>query len=40
MSAYGHVDCGVYASITRSGVLSEGQRLMPVNEDEPMRLGL
>lgn len=40
MSVYGHVDCGVYATITRSGVLSEGQRLMPVSEDEPMRLGL
>ncbi|MCU0884088.1 MAG: MOSC domain-containing protein [Beijerinckiaceae bacterium] len=40
MTAYGHVDCGVYASIVRGGVLSEGQRLLPVGEDEPIRLGL
>lgn len=40
MSAYGHVDCGVYAEIISGGPLSEGQRLMRVDDAAQVSLGL
>lgn len=40
MEAFGHVDCGVYAEVTRSGSLSEGHRLLETPQAEPVGLGL
>lgn len=40
MEAFGHVDCGVYAEITRGGTLSEGHRLLETPQAEPAGLGL
>ena len=40
MEAFGHVDCGVYAEIARSGPLSEGHRLLETPQAEPAGLGL
>jgi uncharacterized protein len=40
MSAYGHIDCGVYCEIVSSGTLSEGERLRVIETPEPAGLGL
>lgn len=40
MNGWGHPDCGVYAEISASGTLSEGQRLVMVDEARPGGLGL
>jgi hypothetical protein len=40
-SAFGHIDCGVYLEVARSGALSVGQRLEPESEaPEREALGL
>lgn len=40
MTAYGHVDCGVYAEIVAGGALAEGQRLFARAEAPAVSLGL
>ncbi|MGL4440346.1 MAG: MOSC domain-containing protein [Bosea sp. (in: a-proteobacteria)] len=40
MSAYGHVDCGVYARVTSGGTLAEGHRLMRAEREPEVSLGL
>jgi uncharacterized protein YcbX len=40
MSAYGHVDCGVYAEIIAGGTLAEGHRLMRAADEADIPLGL
>jgi uncharacterized protein YcbX len=40
MQAYGHIDCGVYAEITRGGTLAEGHRLLPAEPAAASPLGL
>lgn len=40
MSAYGHIDCGVYAEIIAGGTLAEGHRLMRTEDKSPNSLGL
>jgi uncharacterized protein YcbX len=40
MQAYGHIDCGIYAEITRSGTLAEGHRLLPEEPAATPSLGL
>lgn len=39
MSAYGHVDCGVYAEIVQGGTLVEGHHLVRSEETAPTSLG-
>ncbi len=38
MSAWGHVDCGVYAEVVAGGALAEGHRLTLAEEPAPARL--
>jgi uncharacterized protein len=40
MSAYGHIDCGVFARVTHGGALSEGARLAEVEAASVESLGL
>ena len=40
MTAYGHVDCGVYAEIVAGGTLAEGHRLTERATQPALRLGL
>jgi uncharacterized protein len=40
LSAYGHVDCGVYAEVISGGMLAEGYRLIRADDQPGMSLGL
>lgn len=40
MSAYGHIDCGVYCEIVAGGRLAEGERLTVGADEAPQRAGL